>query len=73
MVAQLLRLFLTVKNTRKTFPTSGESVRDHIWDNGDLTETVFDTDGEWQWSLRPNPKILSQRGRNPGVNGVLLV
>ena len=27
MVAQLLRLFLTVKNTRKTFPTNGEWVR----------------------------------------------
>ena len=27
IVAQLLRLFLTVKNTRKTFPTSGEWVR----------------------------------------------
>ena len=36
MVAQHLRLFLTVKNTRKTFPTSGESesVRVHFWDNG---------------------------------------
>ena len=27
MVAQLLRLFLTVKNTRQTFPTSGEWAR----------------------------------------------
>ena len=48
-----------------------ESVRDHFWDKGDLTETLFDTDGEWPRSLRPNPKIRSQRGRNPGVNGVL--
>ena len=47
-----------------------ESVRDHFWDKGDLTETLFDTDCEWPRSLRPNPKILSQRGRNPGVNGV---
>ena len=38
-----------------------------------FTETLFDTDGEWPRPLRPNPKILSQRGRNPGVNGVLEV
>ena len=38
-----------------------------LWDNGDLTETVFDTDGEWLRSLRPNPKILSQPWCKRGV------
>ena len=32
-----------------------ESVRDHFWDNGALTETVFDTDGEWPRSLQGAP------------------
>ena len=78
MVAKLLRLFWQSKTlTKPSRPVANEweCARSLLrqwrpyWDPYWYL-TVFDTDGEWPRSLRPNPKILSQRGRNPGVNGV---